>query len=187
MTMLDGDQLLDRKLVRAFEMLDTDQDGRLVEADLLALADRLAAAFGLDGEAVKINRLKDAFRELWTEDLAVMDTDENGHVDRREFLAGMRKAAVNDREGHLARLGTMVGAWMDICDTDGNGVVDSREFVTMYTKTLGASPEDLTVAFDTLDRDGNGYLDHDEIRQATEEYYTSTDPQAPGNSLFGPL
>ncbi|KUL43830.1 hypothetical protein ADL22_13185 [Streptomyces sp. NRRL F-4489] len=181
------DDILDRKLLRAFAMLDTDGDGGLVEADLMVLAERLAGAFDMTGESAKIQRLKDAFRALWAMDLSPMDTDGNGYVDRQEFLTGMRKAATNDREGHLERLGLMVDAWMDICDTDGNGVIDEGEFLTMYTKTLGAAPDDLRTAFAKLDLDGNGVLDREEIRKATEEYYTSDDPQAPGNWLFGPF
>ncbi|MFE0098785.1 EF-hand domain-containing protein [Streptomyces sp. NPDC059009] len=182
-----ADDVLGRKLLRAFAMLDTDGDGALVEADLLTLADRLAAAFAMTGDAAKIIRLKEAFRVLWDTDLLSMDADGNGLVDRQEFLDGMRKAAANDREGHLTRLGAMVDAWMDICDADGNGVIDRDEFLTMYTRTLGASPDALILAFKALDRDGNGTLDRDEIRLATEEYYTSNDPQAPGNWLFGPF
>lgn len=35
--------------------------------------------------------------------------------------------------------------------------------------------------------DGDGNLGRDEIRRATEEFYTSEDPQSPGNWLFGNL
>ncbi|MFD6877298.1 MULTISPECIES: hypothetical protein [unclassified Streptomyces] len=57
----------------------------------------------------------------------------------------------------------------------------------MYIKSLGASPADLKVAFAKLDTDGDGTLGREEIRRATEEYYTSEDPTAPGNWLFGNL
>ncbi|MFD6181869.1 EF-hand domain-containing protein [Streptomyces goshikiensis] len=179
--------ILDQKLTRAFAMLDVDGDGNLREEDLLALSNRLAAAFDLSGEATKIARLREAFAQLWTHDLSTMDADRDGQLDRAEFIAGMRKAVANDREGILQRLSVMVDAWMDICDTDGNGLIDEDEFQTMYIKSLGADPSDLKVAFAKLDTDRNGTLGREEIRRATEEYYTSEDPQAPGNWLFGNL
>ncbi|WP_392895447.1 EF-hand domain-containing protein [Streptomyces sp. LN699] len=179
--------VLDMKLARAFAMLDVDGDGNLREEDLLALSNRLAAAFDMSGDATKIARLRESFTQLWAHDLSAMDADRDGLLDRSEFISGMRKAAANDREGLLQRLSVMVDAWMDICDTDGNGLIDEDEFQTMYIKSLGASPADLKVAFAKLDTDGDGTLGRDEIRRATEEYYTSEDPKAPGNWLFGNL
>ncbi|WP_328647446.1 hypothetical protein OHS58_06100 [Amycolatopsis sp. NBC_00348] len=35
----------------------------------------------------------------------------------------------------------------------------------------------------TFDTDGSGYLSRDEILAATRQYFTSTDAEAPGNSL----
>ncbi|MFJ6798894.1 EF-hand domain-containing protein [Streptomyces sp. NPDC091268] len=171
---------------RSFTMLDVDGDGRLVEGDVLALADRLAAAFGMSEEAVKITRLRNTLGELWVKDLSSMAAGGSG-LDSSEFVAGMRKAVDNDREGVVERLTAMVAAWMDIADTDGNGLIDEDEFVTMYAKTFGYPPEALKVAFAKLDLDGNGLLDREEIRRAAEEYCTSDAPDAPGNWLYGPL
>ncbi|WP_330328931.1 EF-hand domain-containing protein [Streptomyces sp. NBC_00536] len=178
--------VLEQKLRRFFAMLDLDGDGRLTEDDALAIADRLAAAFDVQDTA-KITRLRSALSDFWRKDLAIMAADGSGSVNVSEFVAGMPKALGNDRAGVLERLTAMVAGWMDIADTDGNGLIDEDEYVTMFSKTVGASPADLKVAFAKLDRDGNGTLDREEIRRATEEYGTSEDPQAPGNWLLGPL
>ncbi|MFD8985064.1 EF-hand domain-containing protein [Streptomyces sp. NPDC059564] len=184
--MVSATGVLEQKLRRIFAMLDLDGDGRLVEDDVLALADRLAAAFDVQ-ETTKITQLRSALGEFWRKDLSSMAVDGSGPVDASEFVAGMPKALGNDRQGVLERLTAVVAGWMDIADTDGNGLIDEDEYVTMFSKTLGASPADLKVAFAKLDRDGNGTLDREEIRRATEEYGTSEDPQAPGNWLFGSL
>ncbi|WP_223736008.1 hypothetical protein [Streptomyces purpurogeneiscleroticus] len=55
----------------------------------------------------------------------------------------------------------------------------------MYIRTLGADPEALAAAFTQLDIDGDGSLNSQGTRKATEEYCTSEDPQAPSNWLFG--
>ncbi|SEL78665.1 EF-hand domain-containing protein [Streptacidiphilus jiangxiensis] len=185
--MITVDGVLDRKLDRVYTMLDSDGDGGLVETDVTALADNLGAAFGLPADSPKVRALRASLAELWNADVRFMDSDGNGVVDRQEFIAGMRRSAADDREAYLDRLDVMVEAWMGICDADDNGLIDQHEFVTMYTRTLGASPTDLVLAFSELDLDGNGTLDREEIRKATEEYYTSDDPQAPGNWLFGPF
>ncbi|MFI9000530.1 hypothetical protein [Streptomyces sp. NPDC053541] len=40
-------------------------------------------------------------------------------------------------------------------------------------------------AFRHLDRDGDGTLTRAEVRTAVIEYFTSPDPNAPGNWYFG--
>ncbi|MGW8379908.1 EF-hand domain-containing protein [Streptomyces sp. ODS28] len=185
MSAVDG--VLDRKLNRVYTMLDTDKDGGLVESDVMGLADHLGAAFALPADSPKIQRLRAALEELWKTDVSAMDEDGNGVVDRQEFIAGMRRSAAADEEGYLGRLSAMVGAWMGVCDADDNGLIDQQEFITMYNRTLGAHPDDLAVAFSKLDLNGDGTLDSEEIHRATQEFYTSEDPQAPGNWLFGPL
>ena len=116
-----------------------------------------------------------------------MDADSDGMINRVEYRDSVRAAAVEDREGFLGRFATMVAAWMDICDTDGDGMISLDEYTAMFANTVNASPEDLEAAFHKLDQDGDGALSSEEIRTAAEEYYTSEDPQAPGNWLLGPF
>ena len=52
---------------------------------------------------------------------------------------------------------------------------------------FGTTDGDAVAAFVRLDTDANGALSVDELVQAAHDYYTSGDPKAPGNSLFGPL
>lgn len=178
--------VLDTKLDRAFAMLDANGTGSLVQADVLALADKLGAAFGAmeNGSAA---RLRQALGDLWDHDLAHMDTDGDGEIDVDGFRAGVLRAVAGDRAGFLERLGEMVEAWMSVADEDGDGRIGVTEFTRMYIRTLGASPDALARSFARLDTDRDGALGSDDIRRATEEFYTSEDPNAPGNELFGPL
>ena len=52
---------------------------------------------------------------------------------------------------------------------------------------FGTRPDDADTSFVLLDHDHNGALSVDELVTAAHEYYTSADPKAPGNSLYGPL
>jgi hypothetical protein len=51
----------------------------------------------------------------------------------------------------------------------------------------GGSPQDMAHAFAKLDLDGNGTLDPEKIPTAVTEFFTSDDPKARGNWLYGPL
>lgn len=55
-------------------------------------------------------------------------------------------------------------------DTDGNGTLDCEEFVTVsvHLKKIG-SEEHLTKAFEFFDKDGSGFIEMEELREALVE------------------
>ncbi|MBW8482929.1 EF-hand domain-containing protein [Actinomadura parmotrematis] len=179
--------VLDTKLFRLFDILDADGDGRIVPVDLSGVAARLARVYGDFAGAPKVDELERVLLGLWDTDLARMDADGDGRIDRDEFVAGVREAAAADPAGFADRFTALVDAWMDVCDTNGDGVIEKDEYVRMYHATYGIGEAELAEAFDRLDRHGRGALTVDDVRRATLEYYTSNDPDAPGNALFGPF
>jgi Ca2+-binding EF-hand superfamily protein len=52
---------------------------------------------------------------------------------------------------------------------------------------FGTPSEDVEAAFDRLDLDQDGNISVTELVEAARQYYTSTDPDAAGNWLFGPI
>ncbi len=179
--------ILATKVDLTFGRLDADGDGQLVKTDLEILAEMLAGAFGVPTGDDKVERLRTALAVIWDTDLTPMDTDSTGGVDRGEFRTGWLKALASDRAGVVGRFTTMAEAWLDVCDTDNSGTTTLDEYTKMMTSTLGVSDADCVVAFNKLDRNSDGALRRDEIRSAAEEYYTSEDPHAVGNWLFGPI
>jgi hypothetical protein len=77
-------------------------------------------------------------------------------------------------------------AVMKAADTNVDGVLSQAEYVAMYG-VLGVAPEQSAPAFARLDIDGDGVVSHEEYRTAIVDFYLSTDPDAPGNYLLGPV
>ncbi|MBY8854447.1 hypothetical protein K7G98_41880, partial [Saccharothrix sp. MB29] len=71
-------------------------------------------------------------------------------------------------------------------DGDGDGCLELEEYVRLG-EALGVPPQDMKTAFRRLDRDADGSLPPGEIHEAVVEYFTSEDPEADGNWLYGPL
>lgn len=92
---------------------------------------------------------------------------------------------IHTSEAYISMYQPFIDAVMDIADADGDGRVDEEEYVKWYTALMSIPPEEAAEAFSHLDRDGSGYLSHEEMREAVQEYYFSEDPDAPGNWMTG--
>ncbi|WP_327381618.1 hypothetical protein [Streptomyces sp. NBC_01207] len=70
---------------------------------------------------------------------------------------------------------------------DDDGLIGLDEYLLLSQAIGGVPAQQMKEAFHRLDRDGNGTLDPAEIDAAVVEFFTSDDPNAPGNWLYGPF
>ncbi|CAL9235132.1 unnamed protein product [Arabidopsis halleri] len=89
-----------------------------------------------------------------------MDTDKNGHLTFEELRDGLKKIGQVVPDGDVKML-------MDAADTDGNGMLSCEEFVTLsiHLKRMGCD-EHLQEAFKYFDKNGNGFIELDELKEA---------------------
>ncbi|GAV40016.1 calerythrin [Streptomyces acidiscabies] len=179
-----ADDLLTRKIARGFDQLDADGDGRLTEHDHVLMGRRSARALGHEEGSAAEDSVVDAYVGIWR-DLHQPFAGGADAIDRDDFIASTRSLA-DDPDAASATLGRLAEAFLAIADTDGNGVVDPDEFYAFqigHFPTLDRATADS--AFARLDRDSNGTLSREEFTTAIVEYWTSRDPEAPGNWWTG--
>ncbi|BAY49440.1 calcium-binding EF-hand-containing protein [Scytonema sp. HK-05] len=87
-------------------------------------------------------------------------------------------------ETALQIFGLLAQALFSICDRDNDGSLEQSEFAKFH-EAFGCTPANSQLAFKHLDADGDGTLTVEELLNAWHEYYTSNDPQARGNWLYG--
>ncbi|GLT66246.1 hypothetical protein SLA2020_386210 [Shorea laevis] len=89
----------------------------------------------------------------------MMDTDKNGNLSFEELKEGLHMIGhpVGDPDVQLL---------MNAADVDGSGTLDCEEFVTMsvHLKEID-SDEVLSQAFSVFDKNRNGYIEFDELRE----------------------
>ncbi|CAN1303591.1 Calcium-dependent protein kinase 13 [Linum perenne] len=112
---------------------------------------RVIADF-LSGEEVE--DIKEMFKK--------MDTDKDGIISIEELKAGLRK------QSKLAE--SEVQMLIEAVDTNGKGTLDYSEFiaVSLHLQRM-ANDEHLRKAFSYFDKDGNGYIEPEELRDALME------------------
>lgn len=180
-----SDDLLKRKLEKSFGQMDIDGNGYIEEGDLLALGSNVARGFGHSQGSDRAAAIADSFHGLWKALVGNMDSDGDGRVSFEEFHHGMT-VTFTDKARYDEFFQPAVDAVLSLCDADGDGQVSMEEW-RMIQSAYGTSAADADSTFRLLDRDGSGHLGRDEIAKAAHEFYTGTDPDAPGNQLFGPM
>ncbi|KAG6386122.1 hypothetical protein SASPL_155013 [Salvia splendens] len=102
---------------------------------------------------------------------ALMDTNNDGKVTFDELKTGLRKVGSQLAEAEMKLL-------MDVADVDGNGVLDYGEFVavTIHLQRM-ENDEHIRRAFMFFDKDGSGYIELDELREALADESGETDAE----------
>jgi Ca2+-binding EF-hand superfamily protein len=176
-----------KKLIRTFDRLDTNGDKVLTVSDFVEASDRCATAFSLDLQDPDAVRLRAGWQELWQEMIAPMDADGDGRVTFAEFNAAIGDRMVEQAAGFESTIRRCLALILDVCDRDHDGALNADEFARVFKAIYGLSDDDLAVAFEHLDADGDGSVSDAELQQAAAEYWGGTDENARGNWFLGPL
>lgn len=177
-------ELLDRKWRNFFGHFDADGNGYLERDDFVLRGTQVAAACGFDANSAKAGAVTDGFQRVWNSIVEQLDTDGDGRISRDEFTTGM--AAFADDEGYEQFFQPAIDALLVMADHDGDGRIGLAEWLQLQGG-YGTPRVEAERAFELLDADRNGYLTRAEISTATRQYFTSTDPAAPGNHLYGTI
>jgi len=173
-----------RKLTSMFKAYDFDDDGFLVEADYQKVIDNLAEARGWKPDSPQYETLRDAYMGVWQGLRSHADANRDDRVSFDEMVAynqGVMESRVRF-EGEVLALG---GLLFDLADMDGDGQIQPADMASFH-RCLG---EDIPSGdvFRRLDTNGDGRISKDEIVRHVSDFYYSSDPDAPGNWLFGPF
>ncbi|MBP0938195.1 EF-hand domain-containing protein [Streptomyces goshikiensis] len=178
------DELILAKLHNRFGLFDQDGDGRVTKADYDAIAERLAEAAGQAPDSATARKLRAEYDAGWARMAAELGRGMDAELDEDEFATAWYGVSRETDFGTAVL--PVVEAVMTAMDTDGDQHLQAAEF-TRWLAAYGVPADAAATAFTRLDRDGDGRISHDELAQAFHEYFTGTDPDLPGNWLYGPL
>lgn len=181
---LTAEELLDRKMDACYTHGDQNGNGVLTGGDARALAARIVAYSGEDFAGPKAQAVFDSFGQFWSVLSPAFDSDGDGGVSAEEWREGLKNTFMKDEDAFNRGFLPMAQAIFTLLDKSGDGKVQEQEFYA-FQDAFGSSKENARLAFAKLDRDGSGHLSVEELLTAWREFYTSTDPEAAGNWLFG--
>ncbi|MCJ1676060.1 EF-hand domain-containing protein [Streptomyces sp. APSN-46.1] len=152
---------------RIFDLLDTDADGRLVEGDYRAGAERLLQSYGMGPHSPKGRALIEAQLALWEREAELMDRDHDGAITREEYRTWFTS---EDAPGQVApELLAMLHAQFNVADKDGDGRLDLQDFAA-WRELSGVSARAAAAAFALIDSDGDGAVVWDDFVAASRAH-----------------
>ncbi|RFU36847.1 EF-hand domain-containing protein [Actinomadura logoneensis] len=182
---MSAPDLLTAKISHGFDHLDADGDGRLTEHDHVLMGQRTAASLGHPPGSDAERRIIDAYLRIWR-DLHLPHVPGGGNEISKEQFVGSTRSLVADPDAARATVGALAEAFLDIADTNADGTVTPEEFLAFQRGHFpGLTEEEADEAFSHLDTDGDGRLSTEEFVQAVIDFWSSTDPDAPGNWWMG--
>ena len=182
---MTADDLLATKISRGFDHLDADGDGWLDEQDHVLMGRRVADGLGHAAGSEAERRIIDTYLRIWREVHLPHVAEGAKGIARADFITST-SALADDPAAAEATLGALARSYLEIADVDADGGLTSAEFLAFQRGHFpNLSEPDAAAAFAHLDTDGDGRISTAEFERAIIEYWTSGDPDAPGNRWLG--
>lgn len=177
--------LLVRKIRYGFDQFDADGSGELTEADHVLMGQRTARTLGHTSGSDGERSIVDAYVSVWR-NLHVPNLPPGTESLTREQFVASTLSLANDPAARKATVGALAEVFLTVADADGDGVVSPDEYFCFLRGHFAqVTREEADTAFRHLDLDGNGTLSPEEFTSAIVEFWSSSDPQAPGNWWMG--
>lgn len=176
-------ELQKKKISRLFRVFDANGDGYVEAADAERVARRIAKIRGWSEDSEEYAELE----ALYDEGVQMLESqfDDQGRVDLDGYLR-FHDQILNIPGAYHQTVGQLADFIFQVLDADGDGRISLDE-VEQFYRAYSIDEELAPTAFEKLDVDADGFLSEDEIRDAVAQFYFSSDPDARGNWLLGPL
>ncbi len=175
-----------KKLTHYFNVLDSNRNGVLQEDDFITIGENVCLNLGLPLSGTEydffVKKCKEMF-EILKKDL---DKDHNNAVDLDEWLFYWEKFIFTDKNVDLLKkyVALTVKFVFDLYDVDKDGLITTDEYTDMFT-IYGIPVVYSAKSFVKLDVNKDGVISKDELVKAVKDYFVSSNPDTPGNWIFG--
>ncbi|MGF1495663.1 MAG: EF-hand domain-containing protein [Elainellaceae cyanobacterium] len=177
-----------RKLMKLFSMYDACNLGVLKLSDFERLAQRLAELRGWKPGSASYEQIMNKFLFRWGRMRAEVKEKVNHRMDSQidfEEWLGYHDIVLADKSYRDEIVG-LAESVFNVVDVDDSGHLSKEEWATLF-RVYNIPVIYVDETFDKIDRNQDGALTKDEVLSMIQDFYYSTDPNAIGSYMFGPI
>jgi juvenile hormone diol kinase len=174
------------KQTRYFRLVDIDKNGYIEKNDWVKIGENLAAIRGIPKDSELSNAIMAQMDNIWNNLREYADKNNDFRVSLDEWLSFEDEKVINcDDEWYDSYVNNTVRGLFAILDANQDGVIGPDEYMHLMV-SFRVQPSDAAEAFLRLDTNNDGVISMDELINAVREFHRSSEPDTPGNWLFGP-
>ncbi|CAH2093305.1 unnamed protein product [Euphydryas editha] len=174
-----------KKLLYLFKIFfDADGSGTITKKDFELTIERIAKAKGWSPGDNMYKLAEKTMLEIWEGMQLKADLNKDGEISSDEWIKLWENFA-KDPSSPVDWQAYYCKAIFSIQDASNDGAIDRDEFVSVHS-SFGLPKEDANVAFDKVSN-GKASISWEDFQKLWQEFFTSEDPNAPGNYIFGNL
>lgn len=174
-----------KKILHVFNTLfDSNKSGSIDKNDLEGIANKVAKVRGFKPGDAKFKEIQESLQTIWNLLQQHGDADNDGQVSAKEWIEICDDYAKNPNAPQQWQNACMKFIF-DIEDASKDGSIDADEFSTIYA-SFGLDKVEAVQAFNKLSK-GKSSVTWNEFQELWKEYFTSEDPNAAGNFIFGKI
>lgn len=172
------------KLERFFYILDFDRNGIIEKEDFTGIAENLCVLWGIYEGNDKYDVIISKFEDGWNYFNSFVNNNE-GKANWDHWLHFAEQIiSIKDEDVFNKYVDSFVGDVFDNFDTNKDGYINLDEFIDLFV-AYRIEVRFAAKAFMKLDRNHDDMISRGELITAVREYFRSSDPNSPGNWLFG--
>lgn len=163
--------IAEERVRKRFAKWDADGSGSLEKADLEMEAAQIARAFGQDLGSPQVRELTDAFSAMFDHLGQESGVGSDGSLTEDQFVAATGAMIAEGSERTFdGVLGPVMRGIVALCDRNADGQINRDEWAA-WMNGVGVDEAQARVAFDQVDKNGNGELSVDELLGAVRDYH----------------
>nr|KAF7429272.1 hypothetical protein H0235_005670 [Vespula pensylvanica] len=163
------------------DCLYVNQSGAIDKKDFDLAVQRICSSRHWSSDNPKTQQTKDTLLKIWEELQQRADSDQDGQISRDEWYSMWEDYAKDPASAHDWQQ-TYMKFMFDLEDSSGDGSIDENEFSNVC-HSHGVQEAEARDAFKKMGV-GNE-VTRDKFFELWKQYFTSDDPNAPGNFIFG--
>lgn len=171
-----------KKLLHVFSVFfDVNHSGTIEEKDFELAVEKTCRMRCWDESNPKHRETRETLMMIWESLRRMADTDNDEKVTTDEWYDMWTIEAKNDASEWQSKYMEFM---FNLEDTSGDGVIDESEFTAVYA-SYGIDEEECRQAFNRFSKNNTVPVTKEVFRKLWREYFSSDDPNALGNYIFG--